>query len=177
MEEEIWLPVEGYEGYYEISNLGNVRSLNLLVNCKAGSLRKRYGRLLKTKENGMGYAVVSLAKYGLSKKVSVHRLVAHTFIPNPENKPFVNHIDNKTMNNKVSNLEWCTPKENIQHAVKQGRFTGINVKYFTDSEIKQIRELYKQGVSQKELTIRFGSNKYRIHAIVKNKTRTRYKEK
>lgn len=108
---EIWKPVVGYEGYYEVSNLGNVRSLKR-KGYKNGNLRQG--------EKTTGYLIVVLYKDGKGTTKSVHRLVAKAFIPNPKNKPQVNHIDSNRKNNKVENLEWVTRAENAQHAYDSG---------------------------------------------------------
>lgn len=107
MEEE-WRPVKGYEGLYEVSNMGRVKSLH-------------YGkeRILRGTDAFDGYKIVSLTKQTIKKK-RVHRLVAEAFIPNPMNLPVVNHLDGDKHNNCVSNLEWCTKKENTNHAIKTG---------------------------------------------------------
>lgn len=108
---EVWKQVEGYEGYYEVSNLGEVRSVK----------RKGYKNKVLNKGNGTtGYWIVVLCKDGLQKTRAVHRLVAKAFIPNPENKPQVNHIDSNRKNNRVDNLEWVTPSENSKHAYDSG---------------------------------------------------------
>ena len=112
---EIFKDVKGYEGRYQVSNLGNVYSTP-----KDGKPNK----LLKqeiVKRNHTNYRRVSLSKEGKVKRFQVHRLVAIAFIPNSENKPHINHIDNDGTNNKVSNLEWCTYSHNSKHAQKQGR--------------------------------------------------------
>lgn len=101
---EEWRPIKGYEGLYEISNRGNI---------------KRCGRLLKLSAWNK-YKVIRLRKDGNSKTQYVHRLVAQTFIPNPENKGYVNHIDCNKMNNSIENLEWCTRQENERHAWEHG---------------------------------------------------------
>lgn len=117
--EEIWKDVNGYE--YQVSNKGNVRSKdkhqffwNSVKNCE----RVLKGRLLKPYKYESGYLIVTLYKNGKPKPILVHRLVAETFIENPLNKKEVNHIDCDKGNNNVSNLEWVTPKENMQHAIK-----------------------------------------------------------
>nr|DAR89802.1 MAG TPA: homing endonuclease [Caudoviricetes sp.] len=114
---EIWKPIKGYEGKYEVSTHGRVRSLI----GSGGESRICVLKPFIAKTLSINYARVGLSKHQQNKTKFIHRLVAETFIPNPENKPFVNHIDNNPLNNSVSNLEWCTQKENIQHSLKQGR--------------------------------------------------------
>lgn len=99
---EVFLSVPGYEGYYEISNLGNIKSL-------------RSGKLMKQSKNKDGYKLVSLTIGGKSKCFSVHRLVAFAFIPNPENLPEINHKDENPSNNCADNLEWCDRKYNLNY--------------------------------------------------------------
>lgn len=111
MEEE-WKPVPGYIGYYEVSNIGNVRSVDRLVTYSNGIKHVYKGRMLKQDVNYKGYHRVRLHKDGKSKAFSVHRLVALAFIPNQDNLPQVNHIDENKSNNCVLNLEWCTSRYN-----------------------------------------------------------------
>lgn len=105
MKEE-WREVLGYEGLYEVSNIGRIRTTK--------------GVAKKPGIGSNGYYRVSLSKNGVKIWHSVHRLVAIAFLPNPENKPCVNHIDNDRLNPIVNNLEWCTYQENTDHAVKIG---------------------------------------------------------
>ncbi len=113
---EIWKDIEGYEGKYQISNFGNVKSLETWT----GDKYIKREKILKNVVYGNGYYYVCLSKKGEVKKHKVNRLVAQAFIPNPENKPFTNHIDGDKLNNNVNNLEWCTQSENMKHASKIG---------------------------------------------------------
>lgn len=117
MNEEIWKEITGYEGYFEVSNLGNFRSKDREVPSRWGGTRPYPGKSLKVEEMQDGYKRIVLMKDAKKKRYMCHRLVAETFIPNPDNKPYVNHIDGNRGNNCVSNLEWCTQSENEQHAV------------------------------------------------------------
>ena len=117
--EEIWKTVNEWD-LYEISNLGRVRSKDRLTRNNKGVFVKK-GKLLKPIQNNMGYERVWFRQGGKSKHFFVHRLVAMQFVPNPQNKPCVNHIDNNPLNNKFDNLEWCTKQENTDWMAKQGR--------------------------------------------------------
>ena len=126
--QEQWKPIKGYEGLYEVSNLGRVKRLEGKCKTKGGNLRTVPEKILKFNSDKQGYKIVDLCKDGTEKYFKVHRLVAFAFIPNPENKPYINHIDCNPSNNCVTNLEWCTPKENIQYAQQLGRLNGHGVK-------------------------------------------------
>lgn len=115
MDEE-WRDIPNYEGYYQISNLGRVKSLDREIINVNGKIFLRKGKVKAQMIDKGGCKRVNLYKDGILKCCPVHRLVAKTFIPNPENKPEVNHIDGNKQNNSVYNLEWCTRSENQQHA-------------------------------------------------------------
>ena len=113
---EIWKDIKGYEGIYQASNMGNIRSLYFYNNrYKTKHYRKK---LMKQSEDKQGYKIISLSKNKKQKTYKVHRLIAQTFIKNPDDKKEVNHIDGNKSNNEINNLEWCTRSENQIHAYK-----------------------------------------------------------
>ena len=116
---EIWRPVRDFEGLYEVSNLGLVRSVDRTVrgaNAMSDSYPiNRKGRVLKQSMATNGYLFVVLCKDGKHTHTNVHRLVAETFIPNPDNLPEINHKDENKSNNVVSNLEWCDRSYNVNY--------------------------------------------------------------
>lgn len=124
MIDEYWKDVIGYEKYYQVSNLGNVRSLDRKITWK-NSFRNLSGKMQRLIKHKSGYIRVSLNKNGKTKYHNVHRLVAMAFIDNIEKKQEVNHIDGKKDNNHYENLEWCTRSENVKHAVKTGLVTHL----------------------------------------------------
>lgn len=168
---EEWKDIEGYEGLYQVSNLGRVYTF-------------KRNKLMTPVKSRKGYLMVKLRVNNCAKSLAVHRLVAQAFIQNPENKPQVNHIDEDKTNNMVSNLEWVTNKENCNHGTKIQR--GI------DSVSKPILHVhngitteYKNAVIASELTgmskstIRVQLNKERItnknnYFIYKNNTISKY---
>ena len=118
--EEIWKSIENYEGYYEVSNLGNVRSIDRIVPTLNSKYYKFKSILLKPSKSGSGYLAISLVKNSKAHTITIHILVAKAFIINSENKPTVNHIDGNKYNNNVLNLEWATKSEQSIHALKNG---------------------------------------------------------
>ena len=118
---EIWKDIIGYEGLYQVSNKGRVKSLQRFVIGKGNGLYPIAERILKFKPRKDNYKVVDLFKNSKSKSYKVHRLVAIAFIPNPNNYPMVLHIDHNRENNNIENLEWGTQSENMQQCVSANR--------------------------------------------------------
>jgi len=126
--EEIWKSIIGYEGYYKVSNIGNVRSLDrVIINSKGISFRKKGKNIAKT-DNGHGYKIASLSKDG-RKNMYVHRLVAIHFLDNKDNHIEVNHIDGNKSNNMAQNLEWCDRSKNMKHAYSTGLNASLGNKF------------------------------------------------
>lgn len=116
----IWVDVRGYEGKYQVSSEGRVRSLDRVTVHKDGVTEKVLGKLLNINYDSHGYSIVTLYSNGQPRTFLVHRLVAQAFIPNPNNLPQVNHIDRDKTNNRVDNLEWISQRGNVVHACKLG---------------------------------------------------------
>lgn len=120
MEEEIWKAIPGFEGLYEASTLGRIKTLQKSWNVGRGGVITRREKVLTPIFDKDGYCKVSLYKNNRKKQKSVHRLVAQAFIPNLDNKPHVNHKDGDKTNNRADNLEWVTPAENVHHSIDTG---------------------------------------------------------
>lgn len=134
---EEWRDVVGYEGLYQVSNLGRIKSLDRYVEYP-NYIKRINGRIMSQQDNSKGYLMVNLSLNGFTKKLYVHRLVAEAFIPNLANKVEVNHIDLNKKNNIISNLEWCTKKENMRHAHENGAIKYTKVyQYSINGEYEQ----------------------------------------
>lgn len=114
---EEWKDIEGYEGVYQVSNFGNVRSCDRVIKHSPKDYFQKGGKL-KSALSKNGYPMVVLVVHNKRKTINVHRLVAQAFIPNPDNLPQVNHKDEDKTNNNVANLEWCTHKYNVNYGTR-----------------------------------------------------------
>lgn len=133
---EHWKEIKGNREIYEVSSLGNVRTKDR-EGARGHSIK---GHILTQRDNSNGYLRCDININGKTKSHLVHKLVAEKFIPNPDNKPFVNHIDGNKHNNSVDNLEWCTRSENEKHAWK----TGLKHDIATKGELHGMHKLSKK---------------------------------
>jgi predicted XRE-type DNA-binding protein len=172
MESEIWKDIKDFEGIYQVSNMGRVKSVGRLVNSGKGVHSFTIKEKILAVDYSASYYRVTLSKNGKIKRFSVHRLVASTFISNPENKPQVNHKDGDKLNNKLDNLEWVTVSENNRHAIDTG--LSIPVKgedhgmcKLKESDILEIRRLYHEtNLTQQQIGDMFGiDRKYATEII------------
>lgn len=122
---EIWKDVVGYEGYYMISNIGRVKTVSRLKRSKRNGVSPVKEYIRPPRVDKYGYHVITLCVDSKSKTFKIHRLVGIAFIPNPDNKPQINHKDGNKSNNHIDNLEWVTGLENQQHAQKMGLFNDL----------------------------------------------------
>lgn len=164
--EEEWMDIKGYEGYYKISNFGTVKSVDRLIKHSKGPLFLKKGVKRKPIMLPNGYLTVILHKDSKqSGNLYVHRLTALHFVSKTQYKKEVNHIDGNKSNNRVSNLEWVTPKENTNHAVRSGlnRSLKLNI-----NMANTIRERYNNGESAKVLACEYEVNRSAIFKILSN---------
>lgn len=164
---EVWKDVKGFDGLYQVSNYGQVKRLAKKVYQKSGVYATYKTKILK-QETVKGYKRVSLSKENLVTRITVHRLVALTFIENNENKPQVNHIDGDKTNNHVCNLEWCTANENEKHSyLFLGKITnGIKSRKINIKDLPLIKQMYLDGFIQKEIAFKFNVSETTIQNIL-----------
>lgn len=169
---EKWKDIEGYEGFYQISNMGRVKSLG----GQCGTV-KRKEKIRSTSLTKDGYEKIRLNSQGKDTTKRIHRLVAEAFIPNPNNKDTVNHIDGNKQNNIETNLEWVDRSEQMIHAydlgLKRSRIGSKNANAkLTDEQVKEIRKLYvpySKEFGTVALSKKYGVSNRVIGLIVSNK--------
>lgn len=161
---EIYKDIKNYKGLYQISNLGNIKSLN--------NSKFKKEKILKKSLEKNGYETICLCKENKKKSYTVHRLVAISFISNTENKPQVNHINGIKTDNRVENLEWCTVSENTKHAYDNGFIdlykSGKHIaSKLTNIEVSQIRVIGR-NLKQREIAEIFGVSRVIISNVLNN---------
>ena len=165
----MWKDIKGYEGLYQVSDDGQVRSLGVSYYIRPNCLVQKKGKVLLP-ELTKGYLRVQLRKDGYAKHYLVHRLVAEAFIPNPDNLATVNHKDENKVNNAVDNLEWMSNKDNILY--------GTGIKRRSISKQKAIRQLSLEGdlikvwESAKTIQSELGINRSDICKCCKGRRKT-----
>lgn len=169
--EEVWRDIEGYEGIYLVSNFGRIKSLPR----RTPGLNANKEIFLKQFEDKDGYYLVNLYKNGKAKLTRVSRIVAKTFIPNPNKYPEVNHKDENPKNNHTDNLEWCTKRYNLTYGHRLDCAKGENNSKHKLSkvQVEEIRRVYKKGdpeFGQSALGRKYGVAHGSIAAIVKRKS-------
>ena len=177
MEEEIWKDVMGFEGYYLVNNFGDIMSAERIIPNKRGFDCFNEGIILKQRTRDDGYLDIGFRVNNHVYKMLSHRVVAEAFIPNPENKPYVNHKNGIKTDNSVGNLEWCTAKENTEHAINN----GLTVLSFGKGEdhyksvlknldIPVIREMHKNGMTNIDISNLYGCCSKTIQQVTAGKT-------
>jgi len=161
---EVWKDIEGYDGYYKVSNEGNVKSLDRIVLGNRGSKCRRVGRPMKLRVEKNGYVRVALSSDGKNIKFSVHRLVGIAFLDNKKGLPEINHIDGNKENNNVENLEWCSSRDNQLHAFASGLQrkrlgSELHQTKITEDNVRDIRNMWGSG-KHKQYEI---AKKYNLH--------------
>lgn len=152
-EGEIWLPVPKFEGSYEISNYGRIKSLQ-----RPGKLRSH---IMNERRDNFGYLKANICFKGKSTAFSCHRMVALLFVLNPNNKPHVNHIDGNKSNCYYKNLEWCTHSENHKHAY----LMGLKTMPLTKLTKEQVLDIYKSSKNTKELAYDYNVTRRTVQQI------------
>lgn len=172
MTKEIWKPIKDYEEFYEVSNLGRVRSVSrwVVIRHRYGGDAHRFviGRVLKKFVDRHGYSCHCMSKYGKSKHIHVHREVARAFLKKPKGDNIqVNHINGTKSDNRLENLEWCTQADNMKHAARTGLIKGRdNSRTLEWEDVCTIRELYASAQeTQIGLAAIFGVSQPHINNI------------
>lgn len=169
---ETWKPVLGFKNY-EVSDLGRVRSLDRWSRGKGGSSVLHKGRVLHPGKNNTGYLHVALHEDGESRTFLVSRLVAAAFCK-PTGGDEVNHINRDRADNRASNLEWVTRKENLAHSKRAGMYDAITnprmARRLTASKVDTIRKMWAGGMTNREISKIFGVHEVTIGEVVKGRT-------
>lgn len=173
---EEWRDVSGFEGFYQVSNLGRVRSLDRVIKSCDGRSYSCKGQLLKPRLK-KGYLCLHLSNKPRNYHVTVHRLVALSFVDGYFEGAQINHIDGVKTNNTPANLEFCTSAHNVNHSIATGLRDNFGVKHWacklTEDQVLEIRKLYSEGMTQTAIAKIYGLT---IAAIGKVVHRKRWKD-
>lgn len=175
---ELWKKVPGYEGYYEASSFGRIRSVDRFVDHKINGRTMYRGKVISTRLSiPSGYLHVGLTVHGKSKSYTVHRLIMYAFHGKDE-KSQINHKNGIKTDNRVENLEYCTQSQNIKHAYDTGLMRGHKMygskgstALLTTAQVNEIRDRYSRGgITQKEIAKKYGVCRHTILNIIKKHT-------
>jgi hypothetical protein len=178
-EAEEWRDIPGQEGYYQVSNFGRIKTVSRRVESRPQVYITIPEKIRKIGIDSNGYSYVNFSKLGKQTTGFLHRCIAMAFIPNPENKKEVNHIDGNKQNNDISNLEWNTPLENSTHAWNMGLKTHFgensNKCKFSDQTVEAIRQMKSDNPTMTTAIIGkiFGVSQNHVSLLLSNKTRKR----
>ena len=169
---EIWKDIQGYEGVYQISNLGEIKSLERMIVTNDNITKKIKEKILKPCLRKNGYYGIVLKKDDKSKYYAIHRLVAQHFIPNPNNLPQVNHKDENKINNCVENLEWCTSQYNINYGTHNERQALAKSKTVYQYSLE--KELLNIWKSTHDVKYKLGYGQGNIASFCRGERKTAY---
>lgn len=173
---EVWEDVLGWNGLYQVSSFGRVKSLERTVARSNGRSQLVNERILKPSTQFLGYQIVCLIRNGKPTSHYVHRLVATAFLPTKNGCTQVNHKDFNPRNNSLSNLEWCSPKQNISHTRKSGRSVDVRgekcgTHILSEDQVKEIRRKYvPYKIGYAKLSKEYGVAHTTIRAIISRQT-------
>lgn len=171
---ESWKDVPGWEGYYQASTFGNIKSLDRVIICKLGRHFNFIGQQIKPQVNKLGYYQLRFTKNSKGNTLLIHQIIAWTFLDNPNKYPVVNHKNGIKSDNCFSNLEWCTHSHNIQHAFTTGLNSAKGIKNshatLTDEIVLNMREDYKNGLTRMELVKKYNTKYKNTFEIIKGTT-------
>lgn len=178
-EDEIWKDIPNYEGLYQASNFGRIKSLfrqeiTIHPRSRKTMFRKRREKILDMKLDKDGYFKVRPCKNGKARTFFVHRLILLAFVPNPNSLPQINHKDGNKINNNINNLEWCNSSQNMLHSyvnhlhkIENKRGESSSVSILKEKEVLEIRRLWDSNLyTQKDLASKFKTEQSNISRIV-----------